>query len=151
MRSEFFAAAALALAASPALAEGGMTSKEVAAILENESMTVAIEGEGTLSASAWGFTFEIYGYHCEGERCTEYLFVTGFDLPNGFPLERINDWNAGEPAGRAFLDDDGDPFLDHSISVSGPGDAGAFREGLFLWLNALDSFSDFIDQQAASA
>jgi len=70
-------------------------------------------------------------------------------LANGFPIERINKWNAEELAGRAFLDEENDPFLDHVVSVSGPADENAFREGLFLWAGALDAYLKFIELPGA--
>ena len=131
---------------------GGMTIQEVAAVFEDQSFKTEISSASELTAEAWGFEFEVAGYHCNNNsRCTEFLLVAGFDLPNGFPIEKINEWNQTEPAGRAFLDEDRDPFLDHTISVSGPADTGALYEGLILWLNALQEFDKFLDQHITQA
>ncbi len=100
----------------------------------------------------WGYEFAVNGANCSGGNCcTEFLLTIGFDLPNGYPLERINLWNARELAGRAYLDEDGDPFLDHVISVHSASDTGAFYEGLLLWLNALEDFDDFLDETELSS
>ena len=132
------------------ISSGGMTIQAVAAIFEGQSFTAEISSESELNAKAWGYAFDVSGYHCNSaNRCTEFLLITGFDLPNGFPIEKINEWNLTEPAGRAFLDEDRDPFLDHTISVSGPVDSGAFVEGLILWLNALQDFEELLDRHTA--
>ncbi len=126
---------------------GGMTIQEVAALMQRKSMQATATDGGGLVAQGWGYEFDVTGYNCNGaNRCTEFLFSFGFDLPNGFPLDKINQWNASQPAGRAFLDEDDDPFLDHTISVSGPEDEGAFYEGLLLWLNALEDFDEFLNK-----
>jgi len=134
------------------IVSGGMTVQEVAAIFEQESMRATIKNDTELTGNAWDYEFDVLGYHCNAaSRCTEFLFLTGFDLPNGFPIEKVNEWNFSMPAGRAFLDAEGDPYLDHSVSVSGPHDKGAFREGLLLWLNALEDYEEFLNDQTASA
>ena len=128
---------------------GGMTIEEVGAILEREGLDVSYDdgGEaGRIASEFVGARFEVMSVHCNNaKRCTEFLFIAGFDLEDGFPLTKINEWNAERIGGRAFLDDENDPFLDHVVSVSGPGDVAAFREGLFLWQAAIDDFADFID------
>ena len=156
MRGCLKAAAILAAAAAVlpvealaqnSLARGGMTIAEVAAIFEAHSFSATIKGEYEIAAEAWGYEFVVDGANCSGtERCTEFLFTVGFDLPDGFPLEQINVWNARELAGRAYLDEDGDPFLDHIVSVQSGRDTGAFYEGLILWLNALEDFDAFISE-----
>ena len=129
------------------ITSGGMTIQEVAVLMQKKSMPATVSDDGMLTGKGWGYEFDVVGYNCnDASRCTEFLFSAGFDLPNGFPLDKINQWNATEPAGRAFLDGDGDPFLDHTISVSGPADEGAFYEGLLLWVNALSDYDEFLDQ-----
>ena len=136
-------------AAQNALRVGGMTIEEAAEVLTSEGLDadVTAGGEaGKIVSAVSGARFELLSVNCNSaKRCTEFLFVAGFDLADGFSLERINEWNADAIAGRAFLDEENDPFLDHVISVSGPRDEGAFREGLYLWTAAIGEFVDFID------
>ncbi|MEM9495688.1 MAG: YbjN domain-containing protein [Pseudomonadota bacterium] len=138
-----------ASSAQDATVTGGMTIGEVAAIMAGEGLLaeIAAGGEaGKVQSAVSGADFEVFSFNCnEASRCTEFLFITGFDLPEGFPLEQINDWNARKTGGRAYLDDERDPFLDHVISVSGPIDSGAFVEGLYFWAAALDAYIDYIE------
>lgn len=160
MKSMIGAAAAAAAAFGLAWGQnsfvsGGVTIEEAAAVLAAEGLSVKIAegGEaGKIFSDVNGGNFEVLSANCgAGGRCTEFLFIAGFDLPDGFPLERINAWNADQLAGRAFLDEENDPFLDHVASVSGPSDAGALREALYLWAAALEAFMDYIDLPAADA
>ena len=134
--------------------ELGMTIAEVEAVMSAEGLITNIidDGEaGGVQSHVSGVDFDVFAINCtQAGRCTEFLFIVGFDLPSGFPLQQINDWNATRLAGRAYLDQENDPFLDHVISVSGPMDAGAFREGLFLWAAVLDEFIDFIELPSSS-
>ncbi|MEO1135858.1 MAG: YbjN domain-containing protein [Pseudomonadota bacterium] len=132
---------------------GGMTVREVSAILVSEGLAAKVapgDEAGKIFSQLDGVAFEVLSANCSGGgRCTEFLFIAGFDLPDGFPIGRINEWNAEQLAGRAFLDHEDDPFIDHVVSVSGPGDYGAMREGLSLWRASLEAFVEFIDKPRA--
>lgn len=128
---------------NPLLAPGGMTIEEAGAVFKRNDLPFEITGP--VNARSEGF--DLNGYNCNAaQRCTEFLFSAGVDLPDGFPLERINEWNADELIGRAYLDEEKDPWLDHLVSVSGPQDDGAFEEGLIAWLAGLSKFLDFLDK-----
>ena len=119
-----------ALAQIEALGLSGQVSDSA-----NSIATVEFEGQ----------TFTIDGYHCNAiKQCTEFLFFIGFDLPNGISLTKINEWNATAIVGRAYIDDEQDPWLDHIISVSDNNDDSAFREGFELWIAGLTRFNEFI-------
>ncbi len=68
----------------------------------------------------------------------------GFDMETPFPLERVNEWNSTRNSGRAFIDDEGDPYIDHPFSVSGPADEGAIYETITLWEATVINFIEFI-------
>jgi len=135
------------------VAGGGMTVAEIAAVLTSEGLDAEIsssEAAGKIQSELSGVPFEIFSVNCNSAgRCTEFLFICGFDLADGFAMAKINEWNATKIAGRAYLDDEDDPFLDHIISVSGPGDEGAFKEGLYLWAAALDAYIEYIELPSA--
>ena len=133
------------------LTTGGMNAAEVGAVLDENGITFSKVSDTELSVDDENFRFYVRGFNCTSEnRCTEWLFIVGIDLPNGFPMEKINEWNATALGGRAYLDDEGDPWLDHIVSVSGPQDKGAMTEGLILWAAALIEFSAFLDAGSLS-
>lgn len=147
-------------ASAPVLAQNrmtissGMTIEEAAEAmrLEGAAAETSPSGDGgKISSSLSGVNFDVFAMNCnELSRCTEFLFIAGFDLPDGIAVERMNEWNARKLGGRAFIDQYGDPFLDHVVSVSGPGDVGAFREALYLWAASLDAFVEFIQLPTSS-
>ena len=140
----------LATANNSLISAGGMTLQEVAAILESQGHKAEITSATDIDVEALGFAFEVVSYNCNNSnRCTEFLFIVGYDLPDGFPIEKINEWNATQLGGRAFLDADRDPFLDHPVSVSSPADKNAFIEATSLWLGALQDFDKFLDDHLA--
>jgi hypothetical protein len=134
------------------VAANGMSAVEVANLMIGEGLEAEIspgKDGGSIQSELSGASFDVFGVNCTAGRCTEFLFITGFDLESGFPLARVNEWNATKIAGRAYLDEEGDPFLDHIVSVSGPADGGAFKEGLYLWATALDAYIEFIELPSA--
>lgn len=154
-RKVISAIALLSLAASAAHgqetgAELGMTIEEAAAVFADQSFPATVIDAYTLTAEAGNHSFDVEGLNCGETRCTEFVFSTVFDAGGGVSLERINQWNYREPAGRAFLGADGAPMLDHVISVSGPDDADVFYGGVLLWLEALEAFGEYLAETAAS-
>ncbi|GEM_PF-6603178 len=132
-------------------AEPGMTIEEAAAVFEEQSFTAEIVDAYALAAEAWSHRFLVEGFNCGEARCTEFVFSAAFDDAAGFSLERINQWNLQEPAGRAFLNAEGAPMIDHVVSVGAPDDADVFYEGLLLWLEALEDFSAYLDEGEAAS
>ncbi len=109
-------------------------------VLDPEKSTAKIKGGNR--------TFFLDGYNCDkNRRCTEFLFSVGFDLPEGMSLEKVNEWNSRQLAGRAYLDDENDPWLDHVVSILDKNDDSALEEGIALWIGALDKFEAFIFQK----
>ena len=158
-RAFFIAFGLILLSIGPVRAQnsfsgGGMALASVLAAIESEGLsTRVIDAEAKKAAATFnGVEFELEGYYCSvGDRCTEYLFSIGFDLPNGFPLTKINEWNAQQLAGRAFLDDEDDPWIDHVISVGEDDDASALIEGLRLWIGAIVDFDAFLTENETPA
>ena len=97
-------------------------------------------------------SFALDGYNCTQEgACTEFLFSIGYDLVGGFSFENANEWNSTRLAGRAYRDEEGNPWLDLVIAVGGKDDESAFLEGFLLWLDAVASFEEFIFPETPSS
>lgn len=142
--------AAILLAGPAAAQPRGMTLAEVASALSEAGVSVSEAGERLIGETA-GIRYELEAYNCQTGRCTEFLFTAGFTLGAPFPLARINAWNWERVGGRASLDGDGDPYIDHLFSVSGPGDRAVVREAAALWEGVLLDFADYIGLQGAGA
>ncbi|MEQ8934489.1 MAG: YbjN domain-containing protein [Amphiplicatus sp.] len=145
------ALALIALSVSNASAQSaGMTLSEVAGALSDADMSTSEDGE-VLRGEISGIGFTLEGYNCNASRCSEFLFSAGFTLGAPVPLEKINQWNWERYAGRASLDSQGDPYVDHIFSVSGPGDKAVVDEAAGLWESIVLDFAEFIDLPVAGA
>ena len=144
MRSAIVAALAFAV---PAFAHAQMLdATDPTAIVEavqaagfRAALTVDRAGDPIIESAAHGRTFVVEFFGCDaGADCKYLVFRTAF--PGGGTLEAMNDWNAGQLVGTAFLDADGDPALDYFVSLDG----GVSRENLLdvidWWQIAMGEF-----------
>lgn len=99
-------------------------------------------GRTRINFNAYGAASSIYFYDCHDGMgdCDSIRFVHGLDLPNGTSPAAINRWNAGEPWGRAYLDDNDDPWLDLSLWVGSEMPVWVFRPTLAAWTDAASKF-----------
>lgn len=150
VRGLLAAVAAFILAVPAAAQPRGMSLQEVASALSEAGMTTSEAGDRLFGETA-GIRYELEAYNCQSGRCTEFLFTAGFTLGAPFPLARINAWNWERVGGRASLDGNGDPYIDHLFSVSGPGDRAVVREAGALWEGVLLDFAGYIGLPGAGA
>lgn len=92
-------------------------------------------GEPMIRSSVGGTDFSVLFFGCDQkshDACKLLLFKVGYDLTDGTTLEVINDWNRTKLVGRAYLDDEDDPWLEMTVNL----DAGVSRknfEDTFDW------------------
>ena len=142
------AALALSAAAAPAQVVG---DPEVIALLMGEHGLPVVAGthpDGTpeLQSRVDGTRFRVLFYGCEAGPCETVQFTTGFDLDRPMTAARINAWNRERRFGKAFLDGDGDPFVEMDVNLYGEGVGRRnFDDTLDLWRQVLSDFRIFID------
>jgi hypothetical protein len=146
------AAAALSVASAQAedLHKDGMTGPEVAAWLQKAGYKAELTkddgGDPMINSAANGSTFKVYFYDCDTAktRCKALQLSAGFDLKTPLTLEKINEWNRKNRYLKAYLDDEGDPYVQYDVNVN----AGRTVEGLDddfgVWTGMLDDFTTFI-------
>lgn len=113
------------------------------------SAELGIDGTGDpkIISSASGIIYNIYFYGCDWSVDCQYLqFSASFDLTNGIPVSRVNEWNADKIAGTAWVDEENDPYLSYFLTTA----EGGISEGNFVdvvdwWEFILDDFTDWID------
>ncbi len=88
---------------------------------------------------------DFYGCHDGGKACDAILFFAGFDLLQGTSLAVVNSWNESKLVGRAYLDEENDPYLDFFVVTGEALQKEAFKGAFDRWVTALDAFSDHID------
>lgn len=145
------AAAALA-AAGPAAAapipDGGVTVQEVAQALQTKGYKAEIGrdrlGDPMITSALDGSNFQVLFYDCESGRCAAIQFATAFDLESGLTLDRINSWNRQKRFGRAYLDDERDPFVEYDVDFEVGATTEAIGNAIEVWEAVLPNFKDYI-------
>ena len=142
-------AAALALlpAAAPAQVTGD--PEVIGLLMMDQGLEVAADrhpdGTPELHSRMDGLRFRVLFYACDPPPCETIQFTAGFDLPRPMALARINDWNRERRFGKAFLDDEGDPFVEMDVNLYGEGiGRRTFLDTLDLWQQVLSDFRDHI-------
>jgi hypothetical protein len=145
--------AGVLLAGGPAAAEGGpVTARDpqsvVDALLElgfRASLTEDSYGDPLIESSAEGVDFNVLFYGCEDNvECSVIQFRAGFDLEGGTTLEAINEWNAGRIFGKAFLDEENDPFVEMALEMRAPMPLESFEANHEWWRTVLVGFQRHI-------
>lgn len=102
-------------------------------------------GDPMISSSAGGVEFNIYFYGCEGgERCRSVLFQVGYDLESGTTVDLIEEWNENVLFGRAYLDDEADPWLEMPVNLFGGVNRDNFADTFDWWETVLGEFESHI-------
>ena len=103
------------------------------------------ENRPVIDSGAGGTFFSIRFYGCDGAKdCSGMLFEAGFDLDEGFALDSVNDWNREKLLGRAYLDGDCDPWIDHFLIADPLMSRDAFAEMVQEWGATLGNFRSFV-------
>jgi hypothetical protein len=96
-----------------------------------------------LNTEVNGFAFDMNFERCEpgGKSCNRVLFVAGFQMGDEGPsVEDINAWNANN-YGKAFLDDDYNPWLSLEINTESGLSRAAFGTTMDWWEGLLEDFT----------
>lgn len=152
-------AAALALAASSAtgaqaaaIHEGGMTGPEVAAWLQaagyRAQLTKDSSGDPLINSASEGVNFKVLFYDCEGaaaaQRCKALQFAAGFDLDKPLTAERMNEWNKSHRYLKAYINADGDPYVEYDVNVNAGRTTAGLDDDFGVWTGILSAFTTFI-------
>lgn len=154
MKIIHLAAAAILAAGLPAVAaarplpEGGVTPQEVVEALQGKGYRAQLTKDGAgdpmIESGLDGSNFRVVFYTCEKGRCASIQFVWALDMPEGTTLEKINTWNRDKRFGRAYLDDEMDPFVEMDVDLERGGTTEAIANNLDTWASVLPAFKDFI-------
>lgn len=102
-------------------------------------------GDPMITSEVAGVPYDIFFYGCtDAANCQSLLFSAGFDLANGIPVSRINDWNREGLVGAAFVDEENDPFLQLFVTTHGGLSRENFADVVEWWGVAVDEFTDHI-------
>lgn len=143
--------AACAALASPLYADNvdATDPAELVAVIQDLGYRAMLDKDGVgdplIRSSAGGVDFNIYFYGCDsGERCSWVLFRAGFDLEEGTTLEHVEAWNEKALFGRAYLDDEHDPWLEMAANLFGGVSRQNFEDTYDWWEVILEDFESYI-------
>lgn len=104
------------------------------------------DGDPKIDTGIEGLNYTILFYGCTGNAdCADIQFSAGFDLAKGTTEYRMNEWNLRFIIGKAFIDADGDPYLQMFLPGFRDVSRASFERILFRWGQGLADFKDHID------
>lgn len=105
------------------------------------------QGDPKISSRISDTKYSVYFYGCEdNDNCNSILIKAGYDLNNGISASKVNEWNREKRFAKAYIDDDGDPFLEMDVNLDydGVGEKN-FEDTLDWWRISVEDFEEFID------
>lgn len=144
--------AACAALASPLSAEtvDATDPEKLVAVIQDLGYRASLGSDGIgdpmIGSSVGGVEFGIYFYGCtKGERCKSLLFTVGYDPEAGTTLDVVEAWNERTLFGRAYLDEEGDPWLEMPVNMFGGVSRENFEDAYDWWEVIVDDFEKHID------
>lgn len=102
-------------------------------------------GDPKIDTAIEGVDYAVSFYGCrENAACTVINLSAGFDLPDGIDLAALNEWNRTKIIGRAYIDAERDPYLDHPVVLGDGVPREAFAETMRRWGWAVAQFKERI-------
>ncbi len=78
------------------------------------------------------------------EKLVSVIQELGYELGETVNLELINGWNKKALVGRAYLDDDGSPWLEYVVNTYSGVSRENFEDTFDWWEASVDDFEDHI-------
>lgn len=102
-------------------------------------------GDPRLSSRIEGTRFDVLFYDCDKGPCQSIQFSAAFDMKEPMASDALNDWNRDMRFGKAYLDAEGDPFVEMDINVDLDGIGRKnFDDSLDIWRTVLGQFRTYI-------
>ncbi len=127
----------------------GMTGPEVAAWLTKGGYKAALgkddSGDPMIDSAAEGYSFKVYFYDCKDARCKALQFSAGFDLKTPTTASHINTWNRKNRYLKAYIDDDGDPYVQYDVNLNAGRTFSGLDDDYGVWTGMIGDFAKFIN------
>lgn len=109
-------------------------------------LTTDNTGDPMIRTSVSGTDSTILFFGCtDNADCKTLLFKVGYDLTDGTTLAVVNDWNAENLYGRAYLDDEDDPWIEMPVNLFEGVTRKNFEDTFDWWEVVVGQFEDHID------
>ncbi len=146
--------ATAALIASNTIATAEITATDANVVMKAMQdfglvATMGVDGQGDpkVSSRVSDTKFSVYFYGCQdNDNCSSILIKAGYDLNNGISALKVNEWNREKRFAKAYIDDEGDPFLEMDVNLDFDGVGNKnFEDTLDWWRLLVEDFEEFID------
>jgi len=147
------AALALSTMAPPAFAAPvtATNPQSVAKVLQDAGyraeMSKDDSGDPMIKSTSSGTNFLVLFYGCKNNaNCATVQFFAGYTDPKNGSLAALNEWNAKNRFGRAYLTDSGSARLEMDVDLDDGGmSALLFQDNLEFWVAIMASFEKHIN------
>ena len=147
--------AALLLPSLAAAQAGPITASDPDTVLaairawgHKAKLETAEAGNPLIAVERDGIKYWVNFYGCDNpDGCLDLQFYSSFDLEPGFDANWANDWNYSWVAGRADVNEQGDPALSYFVTTIGGLSQENFDGVMEVWNMTLDGFLEDIGWQ----
>jgi len=142
------------LIASATMATAEVTATDANAVMKAMQdfglvATMGTDGDNDpkISSRVSDTKFSVYFYGCQDNmNCSSIMLKAGYDLNTGISALKINEWNRDKRFSKAYIDDEGDPFLEMDVNLDFDGVGNKnFEDTLDWWRLLVEDFEEFID------
>lgn len=129
---------------------GRMTPGEIVRIMQENGYAAYVdsdgEGDPMILANADGTKFGLLFFDCEksgampDRYCTDLEFTAVYDVDKKPALAKLNEWNAGQAFGKAYLRDESSVSLDMPINLAKGVSESFIVSSLEWWASIMNSF-----------
>jgi len=153
MRCRYITAVLLALmpaALAEPLPDGGVTADDVEQVMRDKGFATEIGadrgGDPLIRSASKDLKFIVFFYGCDRKkRCDSIEFSARFSV-NGVPAVKIAQWNRNKRFGRAYLDDDLQPWVEMDLDLEFGATTEALANDLDRWAGVIGDFNKYISE-----
>lgn len=109
------------------------------------TLTTTSDGEPKIVGRVDGIQYLIYFYGCEAQiNCDSIQFSAAWLDVENFTAETASEWNLTRRIGKAFVDGDGDPWLQWDVNLVGGVSLTNIDDTIDWWIFTLKQFTNFM-------
>jgi hypothetical protein len=109
-------------------------------------LTTDKAGDPLIESSSSGSSFQTFFYNCKDNKdCATVQFHASYQTKTAPTLQKLNEWNASQRFGRAYLNGSGYPAVEMDVDLDDGGMSSAlFTDNLEFWIAIMAQFEKHI-------
>lgn len=109
-------------------------------------LTFDDEGEPKIAGRLSESNYDIQFFGCKSRAgCNSIMFRAGYDLNEGLSFSKVNTWNRSKRFGKAYVDDENDPFIEMNVNLDFGVTPENFLDTVDYWRVVIEEFEEHID------